>query len=380
MQTYHRLSIADARAMPHLPAASVDLVVTSPPYPMIRMWDDLFVRLDPAIGAALKSGSGLAAYARMHALLDPVWDELFRVLRPGGLACINIGDAVRSFNGDFALYPNHARIVGRLQEAGFTPLPDILWRKPTNAPTKFMGSGMLPAGAYVTLEHEYILVVRKGGKRLFRSAADRARRRESALFWEERNQFFSDVWTDIRGIPQTGAKRQARPRSGAFPFELAYRLVVMFSLIGDTVLDPFWGTGTTALAAAAAGRHSLGCEIDPAYAPQGELMATNGCAQLRDYQLARIERHRKFVSGWEASHGSLKYRNRWYGFPVMTAQEEDLRLALPLAATVPAPRALDVHYETSVPHPAGGATAGQSTANTPTDDGEGAAGSRRAGK
>jgi len=354
MLTHHHLIIADARCMSHLSADSVELVVTSPPYPMIRMWDELFASLDPDIGAALTAGAAAAAFARMHALLDPVWDELYRVLKPGGLACINIGDAVRSFNGDFALYPNHARVITRLQQAGFTPLPDILWRKPTNTPNKFMGSGMLPAGASVTLEPEYILIVRKGAKRTFRAAADKARRRESALFWEERNQFFSDVWTDIRGAPQAGGGPQVRLRSGAFPFELAYRLIVMFSLLGDTVLDPFWGTGTTTQAAAAAGRHSLGYEIDPGYAPPRELIPQSQWSLLRDYQLERIARHREFAEAWRASRGPLKYRNHWHGFPVMTAQEKDLRLVLPIDATPVSDRHLAVRYEEPPEKPAGG--------------------------
>ncbi len=200
--TLHRIHYTDARDMGALTEASVDLVVTSPPYPMIKMWDAHFVGLDPTIGGHLQHGRSHEMFVRMHALLEPVWDEVYRVLRPGGFACINVGDAVRSFEGAFGLYANHVRLLDYLQRIGFTCLPAVIWRKPSNAPTKFMGSGMLPAGAYVTLEHEYILIVRKGGKRRF-TADEQQRRRESAIFWEERNIFFSDVWTDIRGTGQS---------------------------------------------------------------------------------------------------------------------------------------------------------------------------------
>ena len=163
--------------MQMLPSASVDLIVTSPPYPMIQMWDATFCQQDPRIADALQAGRSEEAHERMHCLLDAVWAESFRVLKPGGFACINIGDATRSIDGTFALFPNHARILRHLSRAGFTLLPDILWRKPTNAPNKFMGSGMLPAGAYVTLEHEYILIFRKGGKRIFSTEAQKQNRR-----------------------------------------------------------------------------------------------------------------------------------------------------------------------------------------------------------
>ena len=121
---------------------------------------------------------------------------------------------------------------------------------------------MLPAGAYVTLEHEYILILRKGTKREFNKAEERQNRRESAIFWEERNAWFSDVWMDVKGTGQELFKKATRSRSAAFPFEVAYRLINMFSVRGDTVLDPFLGTGTTTAAAMACGRHSLGFELD----------------------------------------------------------------------------------------------------------------------
>ena len=256
--TWHEIHFADSRSMSAVGDETIDLVVTSPPYPMIEMWDEQFVSGDAAIGAALSDEDGGRAFRLMHAALDEIWSECHRTLRPGGLACINIGDAARKIGGEFRLFSNHSRVLQHMAGLGFSILPDILWRKPTNAPNKFLGSGMLPAGAYVTYEHEYILIVRKGGPRRF-SPADKARRRRSAFFWEERNSWFSDVWVDLVGTRQPlgngeAGDREARVRSAAFPFELSYRLIQMHSLIGDTVLDPFLGTGTTTAAAIASGR------------------------------------------------------------------------------------------------------------------------------
>jgi site-specific DNA-methyltransferase (cytosine-N4-specific) len=101
-----------------------------------------------------------------------------------------------------------------------TSLPLILWRKQTNSPTKFMGSGMLPPCGYVTLEHEFILIFRKGNRRGFEKVSDKNTRTQSALFWEERNRWFSDVW-DFKGTRQLLEHRTSRERSAAYPFELA---------------------------------------------------------------------------------------------------------------------------------------------------------------
>jgi len=302
-------------------------VVTSPPYPMIEMWDDAFAAMDPNIGEALAQEDGRLAFERMHQALDQVWAECFRLLRPGGLACINIGDATRTMGGDFRLYPNHARILSSMMAIGFDVLPDILWRKPTNAPNKFMGSGMLPAGAYVTYEHEYILVARKGGKRVFRTEADRIRRRQSAFFWEERNLWFSDLWVDLLGTQQKLGK--GRSRSAAYPFELPYRLINMFSAYGDTVLDPFVGTGTTMAAALTAGRSSIGIDRLEELADVVEATMRHASAEASDVVRARLERHRAFVAQRLGSGKVLKHHNGPHDLPVVTAQEQILEIAVP---------------------------------------------------
>jgi DNA modification methylase len=162
--TTHQIIIGAAQKMEQLSDNSIELVVTSPPYPMIEMWDEIMSNQNPEIKTALSSGDGPMAFELMHCELDKIWAEVDRVLIPGGFACINIGDSTRTINGEFALYPSHSRIISAFQKLGLANLPNILWRKQTNAPNKFMGSGMLPSGAYVTLEHEWILIFRKGGK------------------------------------------------------------------------------------------------------------------------------------------------------------------------------------------------------------------------
>ena len=262
MITRHQIYFQDSKNMEALPSGTVDLVVTSPPYPMIEMWDSLFIGQNVEIGQALEKGDGSTAFEMMHLELDAVWQEVWRILTQGGIACINVGDAARTINSRFRLYPNHSRILNQFLKLGFQALPAILWRKQTNAPNKFMGSGMLPPSAYVTLEHEYILIFRKGSKREFQKTPEKQNRRASAFFWEERNAWFSDVWMDLKGASQNLGDRAARLRSAAFPFDVPYRLINMFSVKGDMVVDPFLGLGTTMWAAMTAGRSCIGYEIE----------------------------------------------------------------------------------------------------------------------
>lgn len=330
MQTDHRIFFTSAAHMEALADESIGLVVTSPPYPMIEMWDTCFCRQDPAICDLLTQGDGPTAWERMHRCLDPVWKELYRVLVPGGLACINIGDATRTVEGHFRLYANHTRIQAAALKLGFTSLPLILWRKQTNAPNKFMGSGMLPAGAYVTLEHEYILVLRKGEKREFKTNEAKALRRRSAYFWEERNQWFSDVWLDIKGSRQSLGSPQMRARSGAFPLELALRLILMYSVQGDRILDPFMGTGTTLQAAMATGRSSVGYEIESALEPLLLSDPAAVCELANDLIDRRLSDHRAFVKAHRAAGKAIKHTNPNYDFPVITRQEKELHLPRPV--------------------------------------------------
>jgi DNA modification methylase len=203
---------------------------------------------------------------------------------------------------------------------------------------------MLPAGAYVTLEHEYILILRKGPKRGFKKENDKRLRRESAIFWEERNSWFSDVWFDIKGTPQALNDKDARLRSAAYPFEIVYRLINMYSAKGDTVLDPFLGTGTTTAAAITSGRNSIGYEIDPMLANAIERIREVIINSSKQLIRRRLAKHIEFVVQWLKTKGGFKYNNEYYGFPVMTSQEKELIFNDPLNISQPEKNNFEVEY------------------------------------
>jgi len=323
--TNHKIEFYDSRSLSTIKNDSVDLVVTSPPYPMIEMWDSLFASLNPEINDSLQQFNGLRAFELMNQELDKIWNELARVVKESGFVCINIGDATRKIGKQFQLYSNHSRVTSKFIALGFQPLPIALWKKATNAPNKFMGSGMLPAGAYITLEHEYILVFRKGGKREFSTADEKSLRNQSAFFWEERNKWFSDSW-DLKGVRQAIKNENMRERNAAYPFELPYRLINMYSVKGDTVLDPFLGTGTTTFAAISSERHSIGIEYDVNFSSMIFDGLKNLCKTANSGITKRLEDHIAFCEEYQKEKGSLKYKNECFGFPVMTKQEIDLDL------------------------------------------------------
>ena len=317
METRHAVHAGDARDLP-LSDDAVELVVTSPPYPMVELWDESFAAADSEVAAALAEDDGERAFAAMHDTLDEAWAEVARVLVPGGIACVVVGDATRTLDR-FRLYRNRDRVGAAFEALGFDPLPDVVWRKPANAAAKFMGSGMLPPNAYVTLEHESVLVFRNGPRRTFDAGADR--RYEAAYFWEERNRWFSDVWTDVRGVAQD-APAGPRERTAAYPFAVPHRLVNMYSVYGDRVLDPFWGTGTTTLAAMAAGRDSVGVERHPDLVAGFDDRVEDAPRLSREAATRRLSDHAAFVDGRD-DHG---YEMVHYDLPVRTKQERRLRL------------------------------------------------------
>jgi DNA modification methylase len=274
MPTEHKIILANSQHMPELADSSVQLMVTSPPYPMISMWDDLFGSMNPKIAQlwqALKDedkeDTVKRIYETMHLDLAKVWREAYRVLVDGGIACINIGDATRTINGKFRLFPNHSKIIEHCETTGFTTLPYILWKKPTTKPKykgkgAFLGSGFLPPNAYVTLDCEFILIFRKGKLRQF-TPHDPCRY-QSAFTKKQRDEWFTQIWT-VTGERQT--ESQIERRTAAFPDEIVDRLVRMFSVKGDTVLDPFLGSGTTTRIAMQSERNSIGYETDESLLP-----------------------------------------------------------------------------------------------------------------
>ncbi|MEE9377174.1 MAG: site-specific DNA-methyltransferase [Candidatus Lokiarchaeia archaeon] len=330
METEHRIYFKKSSDMSEIESNTIDLMITSPPYPMIEMWDQLFSTLNEEIKQALEEEDSKKIFNLMHQELDKVWREVARVLKLGGIACINIGDATRKIGKNFQLFPNHVKITNFFQDNDFIELPCILWRKPTNSPNKFLGSGMLPPNAYVTLEHEYILIFRKGN--IKRKVPPKSENRyNSAFFWEERNKWFSDVWEDIRGISQNLNKnnnnqKNIRKRSAAFPLEIPYRLINMFSLYKDLILDPFWGTGTTSLAAMISTRNSIGYELNSKF--MGLFKENMGKLRKLNSEINnnRLHQHLEFIKLYMNKDKDIKYNSAHYKFPVITKQEIDVLL------------------------------------------------------
>jgi site-specific DNA-methyltransferase (cytosine-N4-specific) len=249
-------------------------VVTSPPYPMIKMWDAHFSLINlkmPKLWRKLEIFRNEETlnniYEIMHESLAKTWQETFRVLVDGGIVCINIGDATRTINGKFRLFPNHSKIIEYCEKIGFTTLPYILWKKPTSKPqykgkNVFLGSGFLPPNAYVTIDCEFILIFRKGKLRKFKPK-DKLRY-ESSFTKKERDEWFSQIWR-IKGIRQKTTLIERK--IAAFPEEIVSRLIRMFSVKTDTILDPFLGSGTTTKVAIQLKRNSIGYEINSKLLP-----------------------------------------------------------------------------------------------------------------
>ena len=248
--TVHRIVQGDARSMRFLPDGSVHLVVTSPPYWNLKRYNEHPDQL-----------GHVADYETFIAQLNKVWREAFRLLVPGGrLVCV-VGDVCLSRRkfGRHLVMPLHADIAVECRKLGFDNLNPIIWAKIANANyevengSKFLGKPYEP-NAIIKNDIEFILMQRKPGG--YRKPTD-AQREGSRISKGEFGRCFRQIWNI------TGASTRNHP--APFPLELATRLVRMFSFVGDTVLDPFCGSGTTMVAALRTGRNSIGVEIDPEY-------------------------------------------------------------------------------------------------------------------
>ncbi len=246
-----QLRVGDAREMTWLPDESVHLAVTSPPYWTLKRYNDSAGQL-----------GYVEDYEQFLDELEKVWCHVYRTLVPGGrLVCV-VGDVClsRRAHGRHVVMPLHADIVVRCRKIGFDNLNPIIWEKIANAQfevkngSKFLGKPYEP-NAIIKNDIEFILMQRKPGG--YRKPTDQ-QRRLSMIDKDRFNEWFRQTWA------LTGASTREHP--APFPIELADRLVRMFSFVGDTVLDPFVGTGTTLVAAARAGRNAIGVEIDPHYA------------------------------------------------------------------------------------------------------------------
>jgi site-specific DNA-methyltransferase (adenine-specific) len=268
-RTQHRLKLGDARDLAWLPAESVHLVVTSPPYWTLKEYR----RVAGQMGH-------IEEYEEFLAELDAVWKECARVLVPGGRICCVVGDVCvsRKESGRHHIMPLSADIQVRARSCGLDCLTPILWYKIANGATEVAGNGAgfygkpYQPGAIIKNDIEHILFLRKGGS--YRSVSP-LQKALSMLTKREMQSWFVPIWTDIRG----SSTRAGHP--APFPTELAERLIRMFSFAGDTVLDPFVGTGSTCEAAIVAGRNSVGVEIDPVYLKMAQKRVAGACSVRR---------------------------------------------------------------------------------------------------
>ncbi|MCL4467716.1 MAG: site-specific DNA-methyltransferase [Deltaproteobacteria bacterium] len=245
-----RLIQGDARNVPFIKDESVHLIITSPPYWTLKRYNENPNQL-----------GHIADYEEFLGELAKVWKEMYRILVPGGrLVCV-VGDVCLSRRnyGRHVVFPLHSDIAVKCRKIGFDNLNPIIWHKIANANyevkngSKFLGKPYEP-NAIIKNDIEFILMQRKPGG--YRQPTER-QRKLSMISKEEYNKWFQQFWNI------SGASTREHP--APFPLELAYRLVRMFSFYGDTVVDPFCGTGTTMIAAMKAGRNSIGVEIDSEY-------------------------------------------------------------------------------------------------------------------
>ncbi len=252
LPTKHELVLGDARSASSLRAESVHLVVTSPPYWTLKRYNDHEAQM-----------GHVADYDAFIAGLDEVWRNCHHALVPGGRLIINVGDVClsrKSNNGRHTVVPLHATIQDHCKAIGFDNLAPIIWHKIANAKYEVSGGGGFLGKPYepnsvIKNDIEFILMQRKPGG--YRSPT-RTERLLSVISFENYQLWFRQIWSDLRG---TSHSKHPAP----YPVEFAERLVRMFSFVGDTVLDPFLGTGTTSLACARWGRNSIGIELDPKY-------------------------------------------------------------------------------------------------------------------
>lgn len=227
---------------------SVHLIITSPPYWQLKDY-----------GSTDQIGFN-NSYAEYHEGLNKVWDESYRILHPGCRICINIGDqfARAIFYGRYKVIPIRTEIIKHCESIGFDYMGAIIWQKVTTCQTTggatVMGSYPYPRGGIIKIDYEFILIFKKLGRE---PKVSKEIKEKSRLTNEEWNEYFNGHW-NFPGERQNG-------HIAMFPLELPKRLIKMFSFVGDTVLDPFLGSGTTSKAALELGRNSVGYEINPEF-------------------------------------------------------------------------------------------------------------------
>ena len=250
MKTIHKIIIGDSRYMKEVPNESVHLTITSPPYWQLK---------DYGNGKQIGFNDNYEEYINN---LNLVWNECHRVLHNGCRLCINIGDqfARSVYYGRYKVIPIRTEIIKFCESIGFDYMGAIIWQKVTTCNTTggatVMGSFPYPRNGILKIDYEFILIFKKYGKA---PQANKEMKEKSKLSQEEWNKYFTGHWN----FP--GEKQDKH--LAMFPEELPKRLIKMFSFVGDTILDPFLGSGTTSLAAKNLHRNSIGYEINEYFLP-----------------------------------------------------------------------------------------------------------------
>jgi DNA modification methylase len=249
MTTHHKIILSDSRRMSELPDESVHLVVTSPPYWQLK---------DYGNENQLGFHDSYEGYVNN---LNLVWNECFRVLHKGCRLCINIGDqfARSVYYGRYKVIPIRTEIIKFCETLGMDYMGAVIWQKVTTTNTtggaSIMGSFPYPRNGILKIDYEFILIFKKQG---ISPKVSQEAKELSKLTTEEWNTYFAGHWN-------FGGEKQDK-HLAMFPEELPRRLIRMFTFVGDTVLDPFLGSGTTSLAAKNLNRNSVGYEINPSFA------------------------------------------------------------------------------------------------------------------
>ena len=299
MKTSHKIIIGDSRKMAEINDQSVHLVVTSPPYWQIKDYGD-------------KNQIGFNdTYEEYISNLNKVWTECYRVLYPGCRLCVNIGDQfARAITyGRYKIIPIREEIIRFCESIGFDYMGAIIWQKKTTMNTtggaSVMGSFPYPRNGLIEIDYEFILLFKKLG----RSANNVSKeiKEQSKLSNEEWLKYFTGHW-NFAGEKQNG-------HLAMFPIELPRRLIKMFSFIGETVLDPFLGSGTTILAAKNLKRNSIGYEINKDYLPiiKKKIGAENKSLFDKDYRFEFISQNKNDSLGLKISkmeNGKTAINNR----------------------------------------------------------------------
>jgi DNA modification methylase len=250
LRTIHRIINGDSRQMNLLADRSIHLVITSPPY-----WQLKDYGTENQIGFH-------ESYERYINNLNLVWKECYRVLHPACRLCINIGDqfARSVYYGRYKVIPIRTEITKFCETIGFDYMGAVIWQKVTTCNTTggatIMGSFPYPRNGILKIDYEFILLFKKQG---VLPAPTKEQKELSIITKDDWNTYFSGHWY-FAGAKQDG-------HIAMFPEELPARLIKMFSFSGETVLDPFFGSGTTALAARNLGRNSVGYEINSDFIP-----------------------------------------------------------------------------------------------------------------